>query len=460
MAYTDDAVKAKLSALNETQESIVTVAQWVMFHRRHADRTAQLWLQRLRDSNPPKRLNLVYLANEVAQQSKARRKEDFLIAFSPIIAEATATAFKGASNDIQQKLRRVVEVWRQRRIFEEPIQDAIEARVEEVCRSRSSGKKPLGGSLFASSPGSLPPELQPLAPLQVAVSKATLSTNSAVTSANTEYDKLHDPAAEAPTPPVHAARLSQLLKSLASAEISVSEIIKSRQSLIQGLEKLLESNRSALAKEQAQVEQLAKRKAETEAKKREVEDAIMRGLSAENSPAANNNSSEATPYGSGEGDDGPERPEVEALTPPPVESLTPPMGSPKLNTENAASYNNQFGSLQQSPIAESFPSQHLQQFPTTSAAANETPQHPPSIPGISSLLSTLSATSTSSHPQHTASVTSPAAVGSGANGSSNSAKKRKFPHGDDEFAQFGDGDAMADLDADVAELLRQESNKY
>lgn len=33
MAFTDDAVKAKLSALNDTQESIVTVAQWVMFHR-------------------------------------------------------------------------------------------------------------------------------------------------------------------------------------------------------------------------------------------------------------------------------------------------------------------------------------------------------------------------------------------------------------------------------------------
>jgi regulator of Ty1 transposition protein 103 len=33
MAYTDDSVRAKLSALNETQEGIVTVAQWVMFHR-------------------------------------------------------------------------------------------------------------------------------------------------------------------------------------------------------------------------------------------------------------------------------------------------------------------------------------------------------------------------------------------------------------------------------------------
>ncbi len=67
---------------------------------------------------------------EVAQQSKARRKDDFLIAFSPVIAEATATAYKGATNEVQQKLRRVVEVWRQRQIFEIPIQEAIESRID------------------------------------------------------------------------------------------------------------------------------------------------------------------------------------------------------------------------------------------------------------------------------------------------------------------------------------------
>ncbi len=33
MAYTDDAVLAKLSALNESHESIATTAQWIMFHR-------------------------------------------------------------------------------------------------------------------------------------------------------------------------------------------------------------------------------------------------------------------------------------------------------------------------------------------------------------------------------------------------------------------------------------------
>ncbi|GAD95628.1 hypothetical protein NFIA_106020 [Paecilomyces variotii No. 5] len=403
MAYTDDAVKAKLSALNETQEGIVTVAQWVMFHRRHADRTAQLWLQKLRESPAGKRLNLIYLANEVAQQSKVRRKDDFLIAFSPIIAEATAIAYKGASNDIQQKLRRVVEVWRQRNIFELPIQEAVEARVDELDKSRSSGKKPLlGGSLFSSSSGSIPPELQPLAPLQVALSKATMSSGTSVTTANTEYEKMHDPNTPLPTPPVHAARLSQLLKSLANAESSVSEIIKSRQSLIDGLEKLLDTNRSALAKEQSLMTQLSERKAETEAKKREVEDGIMRGLSADSSPVAHNGDPSA-------GESEPPRPEVEALTPPPVEALTP-VGSPKPETQDQSGIH---------------PFMSLENDPHESDAGSTLP------PGL---------------------VSSNTQSGSDSNGVSS--KKRKVVHGEDDYAAFAGGD----LDADVAELLRQESN--
>lgn len=33
MSFSDDALMAKLSALNETQEGIVTVSQWVIFHK-------------------------------------------------------------------------------------------------------------------------------------------------------------------------------------------------------------------------------------------------------------------------------------------------------------------------------------------------------------------------------------------------------------------------------------------
>lgn len=52
------------------------------------------------------------------------------MAFSPVLAEATATAYKGATHDVQGKIRRVVEVWRSRHIFEESIQSAVEARLD------------------------------------------------------------------------------------------------------------------------------------------------------------------------------------------------------------------------------------------------------------------------------------------------------------------------------------------
>ena len=247
----------------------------------------------------------------------------------------------------------------------------------EIDKSRSTGKKPpLGGSLFSSSSGSTPSELQPLVPLQVALSKATVSSGATATTANAEYDKMNDPNTPLPTPPVHAARLSQLLKALANAENSVSEVIKSRTALIEGLEKLLETNRSALSREQSLIAQLSERKSETESKKRKVEDGIMRGLSVEHNTATSSNDSVT---------------EVEALTPPPVEALTP-VGSPKHEPQDI-----------NEPQATEF-----------------------TLPGF----------------DH---------IEEDANGLH--AKKRKVTHEED-YAKFASGD----LDADVAELLQQESN--
>jgi len=130
MSFSDETVKGKLSALNETQDSIVSVAQWIMFYRRYADRAAQIWLERLKESNSSKKLNLIYLANEIMQQAKSRKKEDFLHAFMPIMAEATASAYKGATQEVQLKVRRVVEVWRDRGILDKGIQAAAEARID------------------------------------------------------------------------------------------------------------------------------------------------------------------------------------------------------------------------------------------------------------------------------------------------------------------------------------------
>ncbi|KIW24469.1 uncharacterized protein PV07_10180 [Cladophialophora immunda] len=283
MSYSDEALKAKLSTLNETQDSIVSVSQWIMFHKRHADRIANYWLTRLRDSPPAKRLNFIYLVNDIVQNARARKRSEFPDAFSPLMAEAIQTAYRSSPPEIQSKIRRVVEVWRTRNVFEVPILDAIDARVDEIDKSKGSGGKKtlMGNSLFGStsSSGAMPKELESLAPLQITVTKETISARPAIDNAQNEYAKLNDPEAVLPSPPVHAARLSSLIKSLAAAESSVSASIKARKALIADLERILEINKAALAKDEETYLTLESRKASTEAKKREVEDAIIRGLS-------------------------------------------------------------------------------------------------------------------------------------------------------------------------------------
>ncbi|KAI4106943.1 MAG: hypothetical protein L6R37_001942 [Teloschistes peruensis] len=433
MAYNDDALKARLSSLNESSDSIAAVAQWIIFHRRHANRTCTTWLERLREAPANKRLTLIYLANEVVQQSIFRKKEDFVVAFSPIIAEATATVYRGATTEVQDKIKRTTDVWRTRNVFDKTVQDTVEARIAEIDRSRS-GKKGglLGKSLFSGgSDASAPPELQPLIPLQIAVSKANAAAEPATTTAIQDFEKLTDPSKPTPSPPVYAARLSALFKSLSSAESAVAERIKTRQDLVDGLEKLLATNRTALDKEKTQQTTLQERGETIERKKTEVEDAIMRGGAA--ATATGTFSPVTTETSNGNNTAGePERPKFEELTPPPTESLTP-THSPKFHhsSEQIPPINNHNFATSRPDDLAAHHHHHHHQYPGTS-----------SDPRTSSAPIAYH----SAHPQPSHDPCYAVAP---------SAKKRKL---DAEFEGFGAGeDAMAGLDDDVAELLRAES---
>lgn len=244
-----------------------------------------------------------------------------------------------------------------------------------------------------------------------------------------------DPNATAPTPPVHAARLSALLKNLSNAEGAVWESIKAREALVAGLESFLQTSRAALNADRSQHEELMNRKRTAEAKKREVEDGIMRGLSNETPPSTLRKTSSADSPTNGKLENGTssvelERPQMEELTPPPVESLTP-VESPK----PAEAY---FTTTTGADTFHIYPPNRIEPPPPPSMS-------PPSIqknttPGAD-LLSSLSMPPVRSY------ASSPTNGGP--------VKKRKIE--DSDMDEFVGGDAMADLDDDVAELLRAES---
>ena len=225
------------------------------------------------------------------------------------------------------------------------------------------------------------------------------------------------------TPPVHAARLSALLKVLASAENTVSEGIKARRSLLACLDTLVEKNRTALIQEESKHAELSSRKAAIDAKKRDVEDTILKGLnSAESTPLTpgvpgsdpRTNGVEANPESASLD---PERPDIEELTPPP-ESANPKEEPPFQAPADDTDY--------EPPI-------------TTTNSFIQSPLAPLPMVAGSDLLSSLTATPLGGYSR------SPGP---------NAPKKRKL---EDEDPVFGGRDAMAELDEDVAELLRAES---
>lgn len=227
-----------------------------------------------------------------------------------------------------------------------------------------------------------------------------MPAKSSAANANQDYAKITDSSSPVPSAPVYAARLNGLMKVLASAEGAVTESVKARKGLIDALEKLLDENKTALVADEEQLAQLTSRKTEIEQKKQDVETSIMQGLntkpeaqaSPEEGPAASVTPSE------------PDRPEMEALTPPSLQ------GDPELPEDNTSS------------------------FPQPTSEQGSAFQQG-SAPGIE-MLSNLA-----SQYQSLPVVT-------------NGSNKRRRLDGDDEVPGLGGDDG---IDADVAEMLRKDS---
>ena len=292
----------------------------------------------------------------------------------------------------------------------------------DLDRNRGSGKKNLlGGQLFGSS-SSVPAELKPLAELHGTLTKAELSVKPTVDNATKEYAKQTDPNTTAPTPPVRAAQLSALIKSLAAAESQVADVIKARHSIIAELEKLITTQKASLATEESQHLDLESQKTEIESKRREVEDHIMQGLSAEDSTPAEDSETVA----GGE----PARPAPETFTPPPpeAETFTPPdlnPAPPEFTTTTGADPIEEEAPNHEEPPPSVEPPPALEAYSTTSGLgavhARPESQSPPNMNGV--------------------------------NGGYGSVKRRKL---NDEFEAFQSGDAMDGIDDDVAEMLERE----
>ncbi|OLL22843.1 UPF0400 protein [Neolecta irregularis DAH-3] len=272
--FSADLVTSKLSNLNDTQEGITSVAQWILFHRRHANAIVPVWMQCLQEASSSRKLNLMYLANEVAQQSKARKRDDFINAFNPeVIVTAMETVFRQGSNDLQGKVKRVVDVWRQRQVFPA---DTLQ-RIDETIALMDKGKG--NGAVYGTLPRTslptlpMPPELTKLVKAQQNLTASMSSNTLAISTASRAFSDIIE-SEQMPNPPVLAHKLQNLINSLGEAFKAATAAVSTREELVNQLTQLLDANKGALEAERLQLKDVQAKQFRATTLLQEVEEMI------------------------------------------------------------------------------------------------------------------------------------------------------------------------------------------
>ncbi|EPY49425.1 RNA polymerase II transcription termination factor [Schizosaccharomyces cryophilus OY26] len=243
MALTPEIVSAKLVSLNETQESITGIAHWVIYHKRYANEIIQLWLESLREAPPNKKLLLLYLINEVVQQSRVKKITDLIDAVAPFVVEAVPQAYASCPSTIKTKIKYVYDVWCQRAIFSKKILTDLQNKFMEADYNR------LGQPSAVDQP-----EWMSLSKLFVETSihaKSSATTKSAV---DVLYKSFHEKPSD--DPQLNDKFKAQLINAVSSCEKTHRLCLESRLALISSLETLLNKQRQLVEEEEANVSEL------------------------------------------------------------------------------------------------------------------------------------------------------------------------------------------------------------
>ncbi|XP_039284135.1 regulation of nuclear pre-mRNA domain-containing protein 1B [Nilaparvata lugens] len=116
--FTEGSLSKKLEDLNASQHSIQTLSLWVIHHRKHYQLIVKTWMKELQKADEGRQITLMYLANDVIQNSKKKgpeygkefgtvMKQAFQIMGGPKLSEKT-----------KKSLLRLISIWEERSVYD------------------------------------------------------------------------------------------------------------------------------------------------------------------------------------------------------------------------------------------------------------------------------------------------------------------------------------------------------
>lgn len=119
-AFTPETLEKKLHDLSNTQQSIQTLSLWLIHYRKHHQLVVEKWFSIVKDPklNQSKRLTLLYLANDVIQNSKKKGPE-YSKEFATVLAAAFETIARDCDDKTWASMDRILKIWEERGVYDQ-----------------------------------------------------------------------------------------------------------------------------------------------------------------------------------------------------------------------------------------------------------------------------------------------------------------------------------------------------
>lgn len=190
-----DTCREVLDKVDGSQAGIQAASARLVFWKRSASEVVRCWEHTFAKADMEKRLVLIYLANDIAQTSRKTGRE-YIEAFHKALPEAFKHMMKHSDEPVQQRLKKLVRVWRDRNVWGHRALSIYNDMVKGVSEPAQARQPPAEKPVVT-----VPDSLQKVQSLlrgaqqaQAAVQDAVESDNSAFALENTDVRPSPPPA--------------------------------------------------------------------------------------------------------------------------------------------------------------------------------------------------------------------------------------------------------------------------
>lgn len=247
MTFSREQFVSKVQSLDETQDSIVNTSKWMLTLYKDADKVATAWTEYLHKSSisTKRKLLVVYLANDIVQQAKHRQVPNFDKSFGNVLPSALEKVYADFPTELRAKVKRVVGIWRQRKVLSESVLDEIDRRLDVAGKIT-----PSSSTTAQRSKDKVDKRWGQLSSLYDNIEQNQKSGNTL----RLRFDKSLE--ALDPNSVVYAENYNVISKIGSSVKESLTKSIDFRSTLIKELEKLITEQNALVNKEQDSINEI------------------------------------------------------------------------------------------------------------------------------------------------------------------------------------------------------------